>query len=121
MARPVFGRAQKGAVRRTRITGKVSVMRMLLTAKMDNEKANHLITDGTMGKTLEGIMEELKPEAAYFTAWEGERTALLVIDLEDSNQMPIAAEPFFQAGAKVSLRPVMNPDDLKTGLESLGR
>jgi hypothetical protein len=96
-------------------------MRMLLTAKMDTEKANHLITDGTMGKTLEGILEELKPESAYFTSWEGERTALLVFDFKDSSQMPSVAEPFFQIGAKVSLRPVMNPDDLKTGLASLGR
>lgn len=95
-------------------------MRMLLTAKMDTEKANQLVTDGTMGKTMDGIIEQLKPEAAYFTAWEGERTALLVIDLEDSNQMPSVAEPFFQAGAKVSLRPVMNADDLRTGLASLG-
>jgi hypothetical protein len=93
---------------------------MLLTAKMDTEKANQLVTDGTMGKTMDGIIEQLKPEAAYFTAWEGERTALLVIDLEDSNQMPSVAEPFFQAGAKVSLRPVMNADDLRTGLASLG-
>ncbi|MBY8879174.1 hypothetical protein [Actinacidiphila acidipaludis] len=96
-------------------------MRMLLTAKMDTEKANQLVTDGTLGKTLEGIIEELKPEAAYFTAWEGERTALMVFDLPDSNRIPSVAEPFFQAGASVSLRPVMNPDDLKTGLESLGR
>lgn len=96
-------------------------MRMLLTAKMDTEKANQLITDGTMGKTIEGILEQLKPEAAYFTAWEGDRTALLVIDMKSSDQMPVIAEPFFAAGAKVSLRPVMNPDDLRTGLEGLGR
>ncbi|MCL2553716.1 MAG: hypothetical protein FWE15_13500 [Actinomycetia bacterium] len=96
-------------------------MRMLLTAKMDSEKTNQLITDGTLGKTMEGILEELKPEAAYFTAWEGERTALLVIDLDDSSQMPSVAEPFFQAGAKVSLRPAMNRDDLTKGLASLGR
>lgn len=96
-------------------------MRMLLTAKMDTENANQLITDGTMGKTIDGILEELKPEAAYFTAWEGERTALLVIDVTDSSQMPSIAEPFFHAGAKVSLRPVMNPEDLRTGLASLGR
>ena len=96
-------------------------MRMLLTARMDTEKANHLVTDGTLGKTLEGIMEQLKPEAAYFTATEGDRTCLLVFDLPESSGMPPVAEPFFQAGAKVTMSPVMNAEDLKTGLESLGR
>lgn len=96
-------------------------MRMLLTARMDTEKSNQLVGDGTMGKTIEGIVEHLKPEAAYFTTWEGERTALMVIDVENSNQMPSISEPFFLAGAKVSMRPVMNLDDLRAGLESLGR
>jgi hypothetical protein len=94
---------------------------MLLTARMDTEKTNQSVTDGTLGKTIQGIMEQLKPEAAYFTATGGDRTCLMVFDLADSSGMPLVAEPFFQAGAKVTLSPVMNAEDLETGLASLGR
>jgi len=94
---------------------------MLLTARLDTETGNQAVSDGTMAKMFEGIIEQLKPEAAYFAPTAGDRTCLLVFDLKDSTQIPAVAEPFFQAGAKVSLRPVMNYDDLKTGLSSLGR
>ena len=91
-------------------------MRMLLTARFNTEAANQLVTEGTLTKVIEGILEHLKPESAYFTAMEGERTCFIVFDMKESTQLPPIAEPFFQAGAKVAVRPVMNFDDLRTGL-----
>lgn len=96
-------------------------MRMLLTARLDTKTANQSVADGTLGKEMQGIMEQLKPEAAYFTASEGDRTCILVFDLADSSGIPAAAEPFLQAGAKVTLSPVMNAEDMQKGLASLGR
>lgn len=96
-------------------------MRMLLTARMDTEHANRAVSDGTMPKLIEDIVDTLKPEAAYFTPVEGERTCMLVFDMEDSAQMPPIAEPFFLAGARVSVQPVMNLDDLRRGLGNLAR
>lgn len=96
-------------------------MRMLLTARLDTETANRAATDGTMSKLVDDIVEYLKPEAAYFTPTEGERTCLFVFEMQDAAQMPPLTERFFQAGAKVSLRPVMNLDDLRTGLSNLAR
>jgi hypothetical protein len=96
-------------------------MRMLLTARMATETANQAVNDGTMGKMIEGIIEHLKPEAAYFTPTEGDRTCFLAFDLQDTTQIPSVAEPFFLAGAKVTLTPAMNLDDLRSGLAGLGR
>ncbi len=44
-----------------------------------------------MGKILAAI----KPEATYFTEIEGQRTALLIVNLETASQIPSIAEPFF--------------------------
>ena len=97
-------------------------MRVLLKACMDTEKANEAIRNGTMGKLIEESIEQIKPEAAYFTSDHGRRTAFLVFDMQDSSQMPVISEPFFlQLGAEITYTPVMNLDDVRKGLSRLGR
>ena len=50
-----------------------------------------------MGSSLEA----LKAEAAYFTAEDGMRTALIFFEMGDASGIPPAAEPFFMGlGAK---------------------
>jgi hypothetical protein len=94
---------------------------MLLTARLDTEISNQAVSDGTMPKLIEGLLEELKPESVYFTSSEGDRTCFLVFDLKDASGIPAACEPFFHAGAKVSLKPVMTLDDLNAGMAALER
>ncbi|WP_406007666.1 hypothetical protein OG440_17015 [Streptomyces sp. NBC_00637] len=97
-------------------------MRMMLKATMDTEKANEAIRNGTLGKLIEESMAQLKPEAAYFTAENGRRTAFMFFDMEESAQMPVFSEPFFlNLGAEVSYTPVMNREDVQKGLSQLGR
>ncbi|WP_210585465.1 DUF3303 family protein [Streptomyces sp. GESEQ-35] len=97
-------------------------MRVLLRAQFDTERSNEAIRNGTLGKLMQSSMEQVKPEAAYFTADNGHRTCFLVFDMQDSSQMPAIAEPFFlELGADVSYTPVMNPEDLQKGLSALGR
>ncbi|MEU6177418.1 hypothetical protein [Streptomyces coeruleorubidus] len=97
-------------------------MRVLLKASMDTEKANEFIRNGTMGKLLQESLEQIKPEAAYFTSDHGKRTAFLIFDMEDSAQMPVISEPFFlQLGAEVTFAPVMNVEDVQKGLSQMGR
>lgn len=97
-------------------------MRTLLRARMDTRAGNEAIRSGSMPKIIEALMDQLKPEAAYFTALDGGRTCLLVFDMEDSSQMPAIAEKLFvDMEAEVELHPVMNYDDLKKGLGALSR
>ncbi|MCK8438135.1 hypothetical protein ACH4MW_31545 [Streptomyces luteogriseus] len=97
-------------------------MRVLLKASMDTEKANEAIRNGTLGKLIQESMEQIKPEAAYFTTDHGKRTAYVVFDMQDSWQMPVLSEPFFlQLGAEISYTPVMNMEDVQKGLSQLGR
>jgi len=97
-------------------------MRTLMTVQMDTEAANHAIQDGTLAKTMESALEQLHAEAAYFTTREGQRTAYIVFDMHDTNQIPEVAEPFFQGvNAKIDMAPVMNADDMQEGLARLPR
>jgi hypothetical protein len=97
-------------------------MRVLLKASFDTEKANEAIRNGTLTKLIQESMEQIKPEAAYFTADHGKRTAYVVFDMQDSSQMPVLSEPFFlNLDAEISYTPVMNMEDVQKGLSQIGR
>ncbi|SMQ17854.1 hypothetical protein SAMN06272771_4285 [Streptomyces sp. Ag82_O1-12] len=97
-------------------------MRVLLKASMDTEKANEAIRNGTLPKLIQESLEQIKPEAAYFTSDHGKRTAYLVFDMQGSWQMPVFSEPFFMhLGAEITYTPVMNVEDMQKGLSQLGR
>ena len=88
-------------------------MRFLVKASFDVESGNSLARNGRLGATIQTILEELKPEAAYFLAEDGARTAFLFVDMEDASQIPAVAEPWFLAfNARVSFTPVMVAEDL---------
>jgi hypothetical protein len=72
-----------------------------------------LAKDGRLGQTVQSILEELNPEAAYFTDMEGARGGYIVLNMDDASQIPAVAEPFFIGlDATVHIHPVMTPDDL---------
>jgi len=86
------------------------------------ENGNQAIQDGSIAQIVGGALERLKPEAAYFTADGGKRTAYLFVNLTDSSDIPSIAEPFFIGlNAAVELLPVMNADELKAGLEKFAK
>jgi hypothetical protein len=89
-------------------------MRMLLRAVLPNEPANTMVRNGTLQSTMQKILADLKPEAAYFVATDsGERCGIIIFDMTESSELPNVAEPFFLAfNAQVTLRPVMTPQDL---------
>jgi hypothetical protein len=98
-------------------------MRMLLRVSIPAETGNAAAKAGTLGSTIERIVADLKPEAAYFFADDaGQRSGAFVFDMKDSSQIPAIAEPWFLAfNAKISLRPVMNPQDLAAGGSSIAK
>ena len=88
-------------------------MRVMLRVELPVETANAAMKDGSLTKTIGSILEEQKPEAAYFLASNGKRTGLLVLDLKDPSQIPELTEPWMLAfNASVEIQPVMIPEDL---------
>ena len=98
-------------------------MRTLLRVSIPVEAGNAAAKSGTLGSTIERILADLKPEAAYFFADDsGNRSGSFVFDLKDTSDIPAIAEPWFLAfHAKVSLRPVMSVQDLAKGAPSIGK
>jgi len=96
---------------------------MLVRVSIPVEAGNEAAKNGTLGSTVERILGDLKPEAAYFFADDdGQRSCSIVFDMKDTSQIPAIVEPWFLAfKAKVSLRPVMNPQDLATAGPSIGK
>ena len=72
-------------------------MRFLLKATMPVHAANVRAKEGKLGETIEKICADLKPEACYFLAEDGQRTAFIFLNMDDPSQIPALAEPWFLA------------------------
>jgi hypothetical protein len=91
---------------------------MMMKVSIPVDGGNKGVKEGTLPKTVMGFVEQVKPEACYFTAEGGKRTAYLFFDLKDATMIPTIAEPFFMnLGAGVDLAPVMNLEDMQVGIE----
>lgn len=98
-------------------------MRMLVHVKVPHAEFNAAVRDGSAGPKLNRILEETKPEAVYFTEYDGQRAAVMIVDVADPSKVPGLAEPWFLSfNADVEFHVVMTPQDLaRAGLEQLGR
>ena len=97
-------------------------MRFMLTCRIPMEKGNELAKNGTLGETIQTIMEELQPEAAYFSDMDGARGGYIVLNMDDASQIPAMAEPLFLGlGATIQVHPVMTPEDLEKGMPAIER
>ncbi len=87
-------------------------MRFLMKVSFPVEPANKAAKDGF--SIIPKILEEQKPEAAYFIAQDGKRTGILIVNLKDESEIPALAEPWFLAlNASIELTPAMVPADLQ--------
>jgi hypothetical protein len=88
-------------------------MRFLLKVNIPVESGNAAAKAGKLGTIIQSILADLKPEAAYFTADNGQRTGFIVFEMQDPSQIPAIAEPWFLAfNASIELYPAMIPADL---------
>ncbi len=98
-------------------------MRVLLNVRIPPRTFNAAVKDGTAGTKLNRILDAIKPEAVYFMEHNGQRGAVVIVDLPDASRIPFLAEPWFLTfEAEVEFRIVMSLDDLKKGgLDELGK
>ena len=80
------------------------------------DTGNSAIKSGKVEKVIGQLMDELKPEAAYFFP-DGDRGGFIIVNMTDSSQIvQIAERFFFGLNAKVEMVPVMAAEDLQKGL-----
>jgi hypothetical protein len=92
---------------------KEGTMRFLLKVNIPVESGNAAAKAGKLGATIQSILADMKPEAAYFTDNNGQRSVFIFLEMRDASQIPAIAEPWFLAfNASIELHPVMVPDDL---------
>lgn len=98
-------------------------MRMLLHARLPHEPFNTAVKNGTVGAKVKRILDELRPEAVYFTEYQGRRGAIMIVNLDDPSKVPAFAEPWFLTfNADCEFHVVMTPEDLgRAGLDALGK
>ena len=90
-------------------------MRFMLTFRVPMDEGNAGIKDGSLGQTLQTIVDELNPEAAYFGPIEGARGGYLVVNFDEPSQIPAIAEPLFLGlGATIQISPVFTPEEMPT-------
>jgi hypothetical protein len=84
------------------------------------EAGNAAAKAGKLGSTIRAILEEIKPEAAYFTDTNGQRTGMLFVDMHEASQIPALCEPWFLAfNAAIEIHPVMVVDDLAKAMPAV--
>jgi len=89
-------------------------MRFMVKCTIPTEIANPLITSGTLFKQLMRYVDEVKPEALYFTPCDGRRTIYFVLDMPRIDKMALVTEPpWLDWEADVDMTPVMTLADLE--------
>ena len=95
-------------------------MRVMVKFTLPTQESNALVSDGSIGQTMQSVIGTLQPEAAYFCHVDGRRGGYLVANLEEGSELVTKLEPFWlELGATIETFPVMNTDDLRAGLQSL--
>jgi len=95
-------------------------MRMMIKFSFPVDAGNAAIRTGKVEKVFQQLIEDLKPEAAYFHAVDGDRGGFFVVNMQESSQIAeITERLFFGVSAKIELVPVMTADDLRKGLSGV--
>ncbi|MFL1011015.1 panthothenate synthetase [Flavisericum labens] len=96
-------------------------MKMLVNVTCPIEPFNSMVRDGTAGEIIGRVIDDIKPESIYFTEQDGNRGAIMVVEVANASDIPSIAEPWFlNFEAICEFRIAMTPDDLmKSNLTKL--
>ncbi len=68
-------------------------MRRLLNVRIPQAEFNAAVKDSSANQKLGRILEQIRPEAVYFTERGGHHRAFLIVDVDDTSKLPALAEP----------------------------
>ena len=89
------------------------IMRFLIKVSIPVEAGNKAAKEGRLSKIIASILEDLKPEAAYFLDDKGQRAGFIFFHINDNSEIPKVAEPWMLGlNASIEMRPVMTAEDL---------
>jgi len=63
-------------------------MRFIVQVSLPAHTFNAALRDGSAARKMARILEDTKPEAAYFTSKDGKRGGYLVYNLSQASEMP---------------------------------
>ncbi len=98
-------------------------MKMLVLVSIPIEPFNSMLRNGTAGETIERVVADNKPESIYFTEMDGNRGAIMIVEVPNASTIPSISEPWYlNFEALCEFKIVMSPDDLmKADLNSLAK
>ncbi|MCM4173013.1 panthothenate synthetase [Arenibacter sp. TNZ] len=98
-------------------------MKMLVNVTFPIEPFNSMVKSGKAGEIIGRVVDDIKPEAIYFTELGGNRGAVMVVDVPSASAVPKIAEPWFlNFEAECEFKIAMTPDDLmQADLTNLGK
>lgn len=92
-------------------------MRLMLKFTIPVERGNAAAKDGSLGRAVDALIEQVAPEAAYFTLDQGKRSGFVIFSETDPSQLTKINEPLFAAlDAEIEISPVLTLGDLRRGL-----
>jgi hypothetical protein len=92
-------------------------MRFLISARIPTKKTNALIREGRFPQTFQSIMEDLQPEAAYFTDVDGARGGYFVVNVDEPSEMAVRTETLLQGlDAEIKIQFVWTPEDVQEAM-----
>jgi hypothetical protein len=96
-------------------------MKFLIRLHMPTEYGNTLLQDpNAFQKKMESVLNQIKPEAVYFTPIEGERGIYMVVNLSSSDMIATITEPLWMMfNCKLDFQPVMELKDLQLAISQL--
>jgi hypothetical protein len=96
-------------------------MRCLVHATLTNESGNALVRDPNFAERLQTVLGDLRPEAVYFAAADGQRSIYAVCDLASGVDIPRVAEPLWLAfNASVEITPLITMEEMQQVGASIG-
>ena len=88
-------------------------MRLIFRFSIPVQKGNEAASDGTLALALKGLVEKVKPEAAYFHLDDGCRAGTLVFEADDQLQLAEINEPLFATlDASIDIQPAISLEEL---------